>query len=156
MRHLYLLLIVALLPAACDPVDETTCYDDSDIISVVSTLECGWGGGNNDSLSITPSGVSYMANCTEHAVLDEDITCTEWTELVESFDLAEFNALNLNSCQLCVDGCDMSIAVKTTTTYNRIKIPYYLFDDAQEPDEVRALRKKIEKIRQRMRKKICG
>ncbi|HEY3404591.1 MAG TPA: hypothetical protein VGK59_14475 [Ohtaekwangia sp.] len=147
------LLIITLFAAGCDCEENEPC-GDTEIISITSVILYGMSP-SKDSLTIIPGSVHFNHSCSGKNPLRQKSTCTEWEQLTSSFDLTEFQALNLNSCARCYDGADISISVKTASSYHRIVIPYYLTNEGQIPDEIQSLYEKIAGIRSEVQSLAC-
>lgn len=83
--------------------------NDSDLIIKTGTV-CGWCT-VNDTLSISGNTVRYVnyANCTTNKPSVEKaglINTVDLDELLAKLDFAELKKLDLNSCNVCFDGCD--------------------------------------------------
>jgi hypothetical protein len=71
---------------------------------------CGWCT-VNDTLTITGINARYVnyTNCSTGnpiRVKTEQIESSEMDDLLAQLDIDELNKLDLNSCNVCVDGCD--------------------------------------------------
>jgi hypothetical protein len=109
---------------------------------------CGWCAGG-DSLFITESGTSFtrFIPCGGNGYAKDTITNpNEWNELLEKLDLAEFKKITINTCYLCVDGCDTWILVKNDTFSHRISFGY---NDTVALENIRPFVDKLKKIRDR-------
>lgn len=82
---------------------------DSRLVIKTGTV-CGWCT-INDTLTIIGNSVRYVnyANCsTINSSMQKtgQLKTSEFEALLAQFDFNEFKKLDLNSCNVCVDGCD--------------------------------------------------
>jgi hypothetical protein len=101
--------VVFIVAFACtyDSVDDKS--NDSDLIIKTGTI-CGWCT-VNDTLTITGNSVRYVnyANCSTNKPSVEkmwELNSAELDALLAKLDFAELKKLDLNSCNVCFDGCD--------------------------------------------------
>jgi hypothetical protein len=104
-----------------------SCNKDNDKetpgLTIVYGSACGWCAGI-DSLIITESGLNYrkMHTCDHHAFSKvTHIGKSEWDKLNASFSREDFDAIHLNSCNVCVDGCDLWITVRDGSYFHKIR-----------------------------------
>jgi len=109
LRKFLLIGVVFIVAFACiyDSVDDKS--NDSDMIIKTGTI-CGWCS-VNDTLTITRNSVRYVnyANCSTNKPSVEKIgemNTAELDALLAKLDFAELKKLDLNSCNVCFDGCD--------------------------------------------------
>ena len=109
LRKFLLIGVVFIVAFACtyDSVDDKS--NDSDLIIKTGTI-CGWCT-VNDTLTITRNSVRYVnyANCSTNKPSVEkmgELNAVELDALLAKLDLAELKKLDLNSCNVCFDGCD--------------------------------------------------
>jgi hypothetical protein len=135
---------------SADP--EGKIMSDNGIISVSTTLVCGWFP-NYDSITLTPSKGFHLNHCMKDK---QGVTFTlrdsDWQALMATIDLEKFNNFTSNSCALCVDGCDMSIGITTTQGYHRVK---FAANDDNPPAEVHDLAIYLTALRKELQEKNC-
>ena len=109
LRKFLLIGVVFIVAFACtyDSVDDKS--NDSDLIIKTGTI-CGWCS-VNDTLAITGNSVRYVnyANCSTNKPSVEkmgELNAAELDALLAKLDFAELKKLDLNSCNVCFDGCD--------------------------------------------------
>jgi len=109
LRKFLLIGVVFIVAFACtyDSLDDKS--NDSDLIIKIGTI-CGWCS-VNDTLTITRKSVRYVnyANCSTNKPSVEkmgELNATELDALLAKLDFAELKKLDLNSCNVCFDGCD--------------------------------------------------
>lgn len=105
-----------------------SCNRDKDTsgLTIVAGSVCGWCGGI-DSLIMSENSLNYrfMNPCDRHAYsMVSDIEKTEWDELTGMIDLDEFNHIHLNTCNVCVDGCDQWITIRNGSYSHTIRFGY--------------------------------
>jgi hypothetical protein len=96
---------------------------DTSGLTIVYGFACGWCGGS-DSLIITESNINYrkMHGCDHHAYSKvSHIDKSEWDKLNASVNLEEFGDIDLNSCNICVDGCDFWITIRDGSYFHKIR-----------------------------------
>jgi len=109
LRKFLLIGVVFIVAFACtyDSLDDKS--SDSDLIIKTGTI-CGWCS-VNDTLTITRNSVRYVnyANCSTSKPSVEkmgELNAAEFDALLAKLDFAELKKLDLNSCNVCFDGCD--------------------------------------------------
>jgi hypothetical protein len=118
MRRLLLLATSCLIFAACNEDD-----DDNEFI-IKTGMECGWCGGM-DSLVVIRSATHYIFDNPCDNSKDKDIhektAPQEWDELLSTLNWNEFVKVNVNTCAVCVDGCDTWIWIQNNETVHQIR-----------------------------------
>jgi hypothetical protein len=99
---------------------------DADYI-IKAGFACGWGSGE-DSVLISRTSIRYVyyiPSKSHDPVINKTraVSDSEWTEILNDFNLQEFVKLNYQSCEICVDGCDEWISIKGDTTSHAIQFP---------------------------------
>ena len=110
MLRKFLIIITAIaLVFSCtyDSLDDRN--NNSDVTIKTGTV-CGWCT-LNDTLTITRNSVRYVnyANCSTNKPSIEkrgQITKIELDALLAKLDFTELKKLDLNTCNVCADGCD--------------------------------------------------
>lgn len=119
---------------------------------ITSGTACGWCAGT-DSVTITQAKTIYKFNspCDDN---DLNITRTTdskvWNRLIDNLEISSFNAINLNSCNVCADGCDTWISVNNEGKYHRIR---YGYDDSDAIDKIRPFAEQLDSIRNSFRER---
>lgn len=98
--------------------------EKSDLVIKAGTV-CGWCA-KNDTLIIsgkTYKYVNYIQCSTTNPAVKKtgEIETSELEALTAKIDFAEFKKLELNSCNVCVDGCDDWITIKSGSETHTIR-----------------------------------
>ena len=125
MLRKFLIIITAIaLVFSCtyDSLDDRN--NNSDVTIKTGTV-CGWCT-LNDTLTITRNSVRYVnyANCSTNKPSIEkrgQITKIELDALLAKLDFTELKKLDLNTCNVCADGCDDWISFKKGTETHYIR-----------------------------------
>jgi len=101
--------LVILLAFACQEDQLVTEKLQSNLIIKTGTI-CGWCS-LNDTLTIKGSSARYVNytqcdNTMPALEKNGEIATSELEALLSKFDFSEFKKLDLNSCNVCFDGCD--------------------------------------------------
>jgi hypothetical protein len=125
MVHKYSISFIFLILICFSCTDKT--FDDnsnSDIVIKTGTV-CGWCT-LNDTLTIRGNNLRYVnyANCsTAKATVEKSgkLTSSELDTLLKLLDFDELKKLDLNSCNVCVDGCDDWISYESISQSQYIR-----------------------------------
>ncbi len=122
-KTLYAVLII-FLAFACHDDELVSEKLHSDLVIKTGTV-CGWCS-MNDTLTISGNSVRYVnytqCNTSVPAVgKNGQITTSELEVLLAQLDFAEFKKLDLNSCNVCFDGCDDWIYYRNGTQSHYIR-----------------------------------
>jgi hypothetical protein len=136
--------IISLISVSCENNKdnaEDINFKESGLVIKMSNA-CGFCGGA-DSLIITETKIRYEFidpcgdnDCDHSSATDQE----DWDELNDLLNLKKFEDITLNTCYVCVDGCDTWISVKTESFYHEIR--YADFDSIA----VKGIRPFIEKL----------
>ena len=74
----------------------------------------------------------------------------EWFELNRQLNLIEFAKIDLNSCNVCVDGCDSWVSIRNGSFYHKIRFGY---QDSIAIQKIRPFIDLVDSIRCDFRKK---
>lgn len=115
-------LVWVLFSCTYDTLEETRTK--SGIVIKTGTV-CGWCA-RNDTLSITGNWVRYVnyvnCNAANPAVQKfGEISQTDFENLVKLLDFNSLEKIDLNTCNVCVDGCDTWLLVEKGTESHYIK-----------------------------------
>lgn len=109
LRKFQFIITVIAFAFSCtyDSLDDKS--NDSDLIIKTGTV-CGWCT-VNDTLTITGNSVRYVnyANCSANKPSVEkngQLNDGDLDALLAKLDFTELKKLDLNSCNVCFDGCD--------------------------------------------------
>lgn len=96
----------------------------ADVLIKTGTV-CGWCS-KNDTLTISETRVNYVdyKNCsTTNPAVNKSgqLTTAELNELLGKLDFDELKKLELNSCNVCADGCDDWISYKNGSQTHTIR-----------------------------------
>jgi hypothetical protein len=131
------------------PGEKSSCADQESLL-ITSTKVCGWGF-HYDSMSIDKNSLRYYNQClSDKPAKEYPITCEEWTNLKGRLDWETLIKLDIHTCNVCVDGCDISIAVKKDNQYHRIT-----FGPNQVPLQIQSFVEAIDTLRQEALSKTC-
>lgn len=84
---------------------------------------CGWCAGS-DSLVITKQKKTFTlaAICDREEKRTSSLTPrTEWEEIIALYNQQKFEAINVNTCNVCADGCDTWIRVENGNFSHEIR-----------------------------------
>lgn len=95
------------------------------VLVIKTGTVCGWCA-KNDTLTLSDTHVRYVnyTNCsTSKAIVEKtgELTASELQTLLNLLDFDELKKLELNSCNICVDGCDDWISFKNGTQTHYIR-----------------------------------
>jgi hypothetical protein len=113
-KYLFLLAFGFMLGACTENNVNEFELDPSDLVIKAGTI-CGWCA-QNDTLIISGQSFRYVnyvqCNTTNPSVRKTGRLAAAETELLlKKLDFSEFKKLDLNSCNVCVDGCDDWITI---------------------------------------------
>ena len=100
-----------------------SCEKNSDKLEFITGFGCGFCGGY-DSLSITKSSMSYKLTypCEqEEYSLNQETSEDDWEALKREFNWKDFEAVDVDVCHICVDGCDTWLIVKEEGRVHNIR-----------------------------------
>lgn len=124
--------------------------DDKCNLSITSGTACGWCAGT-DSVIITAKKTIYEYNspCDNRDLsIIRTTNSRVWNRLMKTMDRNRFNSIELNSCDVCADGCDTWIMVKEGNESHRIR---YGYSDAAEIENIRPFTELLDSIRNSFR-----
>lgn len=112
--------------------------------------ECGWCAGQ-EFITVTSSKVEYLRNIPcgdEKGVKNQNrrLSKGEWESIVNSFNHSDFLQLELNNCNVCVDGCDEIILISDDAGSHEIR-----YTPGEAVKSVSELQKILMKIMEEMR-----
>lgn len=124
MRNFLFAATIVILALACRDEQLVTEKIHSDLLIKTGTI-CGWCS-LNDTMIIQGNSVRYVnytqCNNTLPAVeKNGQITSAEMKALLSLLDFEEFNKLELNTCNVCFDGCDDWIYFKNGNNTHYIR-----------------------------------
>ncbi len=118
-------------------------------LEISHSTVCGWCTGG-DSLSITQSQSKYISYKSCDIKTGEETSSStpeaDWNELIALLDMEKFNAIHLNICNVCADGCDARVTIKKGTVSHSIS---YGSIDNPSIAEIRPFLEKLREIRSR-------
>ncbi len=121
---------------------------NEDHLRITLNKACGWCA-PGDSLILTKPTTTYVyypSSCSKEGPHITKATGTaDWHELLNLLDLKKFNAINLNTCNICVDGCDEWITIQQKGSSHTIR---YGSADAKELKEIKPFIDKLHQLRQ--------
>jgi len=100
------LVIFVIISCRNEHLPENKPY--ANLIIKTGTI-CGWCA-QNDTLTITGNSVRYVnyAHCSNLPTVEKngELLVSDLDALVSRLNFSELKKLDLNSCNLCIDGCD--------------------------------------------------
>ena len=142
MKNLVGLFLIGLISlVSCKKPEDRT-----DLV-INAGFMCGWGAGE-DSINISETIVEYVfyvprESALPHTRASRNLTESEWTEILNSFNTDDFMELEYNTCNICVDGCDEWISIKNDRLYHKI-----VFTKGQQIDAIKGLQDKLSLLRE--------
>lgn len=123
MRKVLFLSIVVFAIWSCTENKDDE-LEPSDLVIKTGTV-CGWCA-QNDTLTISGKSfryVNYLECRTTNPSVKKtgQLEASELESLVGKLDFAEFKKLELNSCNVCVDGCDDWITITKDSEVHSIR-----------------------------------
>lgn len=118
--------------------------DEISDLEIITGRVCGWCA-PSDSLVLTHENTLYKQTdpCSKEILFQSTITNYEWDELVDLFDWNAFKKIDINTCNVCVDGCDNYIDIKKGLSKHRIT---FGGPDTPELETIRPFVVKLEEI----------
>ena len=87
-----------------------------------------------------------MHSCDHHAYSKvSHMEKSEWDKITGMIEFNEFNSIRLNTCNVCVDGCDKWITIRNGSYSHTIRFGY---QDSIVLQPVRSLADKLDSIRE--------
>lgn len=123
MKNVFFLSALVLIICACSE-SKDEALDQSDLVIKTGTI-CGWCA-QNDTLTIAGNDVRYV-NFIQCSTTNPSVSKTGRLEtttldlLLSKLDYSEFKKLDLNSCNVCFDGCDDWISIKNGVETHTIR-----------------------------------
>lgn len=148
-----LLILIFLLTTClfgCKKSEDNSSLKDKPNLIITAGYMCGWGSGE-DSLIISSTLIKYVYSVPARSSTPEiykirPTTTIEWNSIVNSININNFINLNYNSCNICVDGCDEWISVKTDSLIHQIR-----FGLGLKIDSIKQLQNIISQLRSEFR-----
>lgn len=114
MKTYLILLLIVVFALACQEEQLSSEKPSSDLIIKTGTI-CGWCS-RDDTLSIIGNSVRYVnyTQCDNNKpaiAKTGDIEQQSLDSLLMMFDYDEFRKIELNTCNICFDGCDNWIEI---------------------------------------------
>ncbi len=114
---LIILVLLSLIISSCDSDAE-----NSEMVITIGTA-CGWCAGT-DSLVITKTNMTFTlaAICDRREmIINKSTPDSIWEKLNVLFDQSKFKKININTCNVCADGCDTWIRVQNGDFVHEIR-----------------------------------
>jgi hypothetical protein len=150
MKVLIYVLICAVVLISCKKDNAGLTLKDVKIDESGTIIKygyaCGWCAGI-DSLTISSNDLWFISqkpcdNVTK--VEHKSLTGEEKDDLFNSLNINEFSKIELNTCNICVDGCDHWISVKNDSFYHLIR---YGFEDSITLSSIRIFIGKLDMLK---------
>lgn len=124
MKKILIAATIIVLALACQDEQLIAEKSSSDLIIKTGTI-CGWCS-MNDTLSINGNVVRYVNytqcdNSKPAVEKIEEISSAEVDSLLSLLNFDEFKKIDLNTCNVCFDGCDTWIFIKKGTETHQIR-----------------------------------
>lgn len=149
MKQFLALLSCVILLGACEKeASSERCYIDPakyDLVIKTGTM-CGWCGGQ-DSMIITYERTNYGWDdpCGDKDIFKSEKTdSTAFLHLLQLLDFETFKSIEVNSCNVCADGCDDWIQIKLNGQSHYIR---YGYADTAIVDPIKPFIQKLEEIK---------
>ena len=106
-----------------------SCESEAENPEMVITIgtTCGWCAGT-DSLVITKNNMTYTlaAICDRsEKIINKSTPDSIWQKLNGLYDQSKFRKININTCNVCADGCDTWIRVQNGDFNHEIRFGSY-------------------------------
>jgi hypothetical protein len=137
-------MLLLLWAISCNKDKETSG------LTIIGGSVCGWCAGS-DSVIINESRLNYrnMRSCDHYAYSKvSHMEKSEWDNLTELIDLDAFNNIHLNTCNVCVDGCDKWITIRNGSYSHTIRFGY---QDSVAIEPIRLLADRLDSLREAYR-----
>lgn len=119
-KFIWLSIVVFAIGACTKSIIDT---QESDFVIKTGTV-CGWCS-QNDTLTIDGNKIRYVnfiqCNNTNPSVNNTGVLDKTTMEQLRSVDFEAFKKLDLNSCNVCFDGCDDWISIKNGAEMHTIR-----------------------------------
>lgn len=154
MKNLfYLIILGSFAILSCQKASSVHAVTEDEIQISINTA-CGWCA-PGDSMTITKATTAYKyrpSSCSIDGELISSGTQQEqWRNLVQLLDLEKFNSINLNECNICVDGCDEWITIKQNRYEHTIR---YGSIQNEKLKEIKPFIEKLHAIRAEMKEQV--
>ncbi|GAB3027274.1 hypothetical protein GCM10027051_35130 [Niabella terrae] len=141
---LYMTVLILFFSLACK---KNNAVMDESSLQISLATACGWCA-PGDSLQLNRQDARYLyfpSSCSaSHQRFDGSTNEADWKQLVALLDLEKFDALDLNYCNICSDGCDIRATVKQGNYSHSIS---YGSSDNEAVASIRPFLKKLEAIK---------
>jgi hypothetical protein len=134
-------MLLLLWAISCNKDKETSG------LTIVAGSVCGWCAGT-DSVIISEYRINYrnMQSCDHHAYSKvSHMGKSEWDKLNAIIDFDEFKNIRLNTCNVCVDGCDKWITIRNGSYSHTIRFGN---QDSSAVQPIKRLVAKVDSLRE--------
>ena len=150
----YLLSAVLIFVAAsCQKAVSVHSVSKDDLQISINTA-CGWCA-PGDSMTITKTSTAYKyypSSCSkEGKPISKATGQADWDDLLQLLDLEKFHSINLNECNICVDGCDEWITIQQGDYKHTIR---YGGKENEKLKEIKLFIEKLHAIRAAMKVQV--
>lgn len=125
MKYRIFLLGIAIAVISCSE-KHVTDGDHLNTYSVVLGHVCGWCAGA-DSLYVTVEQLTYTSvdYCNDTISIQHNpFSFNELNQLMGLIEIDDFLNISINTCNVCVDGCDTWITISNDTLSHTIRFGY--------------------------------
>ncbi len=142
---IFAVIINGLFLLRCER-EKNDMFEPMDATEIVMGSICGWCAGG-DSIIITSERITYKFNrpCDENDYsVQQQMNSDDWVELLLLFDWPTFKQIDINTCNVCADGCDTWISVRMHSDYHLIR---YGFQDSLVLEPIKSFVNKLDSLR---------
>jgi hypothetical protein len=149
-NNLILIFIFSFCLIACNKTELSRAKSENTSMVIKAGFMCGWGSGE-DSLIITSTIIKYVYSVPAKSQIPEinkerQTSTSEWNNILSSINFDNFLNLNYNTCNICVDGCDEWISIKTDSMSHQIR-----FGLGRKIDSIKPLQDILSQLRSEFR-----
>ena len=122
MKYVMILTALFFIFSSCTEKDNNNIRLNNEYTIVLGHV-CGWCAGA-DSLFIINQEITYtdINYCDDITIKKQQaINADTWNDLMHLLDLEEFLKISINTCYVCVDGCDTWIRVTNDSLSHMIR-----------------------------------
>jgi hypothetical protein len=142
-----LLFIVAVFTSSCVNHDMPLTLEG---LTIKTGKYCGWCAGRDSlTLTATKSYYEYHPICaSEDKYIQVDTDPQRWADLLGTLDMDKFLNINVNTCNVCGDGCDVIIYVRKDNVTHQIR---FGLGESPETEPIRPFVEKLNAWREELK-----
>jgi hypothetical protein len=144
-------LIVSIFVISCFGLACQDDKDDSRKLIIMTGKLCGWcSGGDSLAISSLKSVYEFTGACGEpDKSIIENTPVEQWRDLRTSLNWNDFKKVNVNTCALCVDGCDTWIRINNGSETHYIRFT----ESSPETEPISIFVEKLKALHEKFRQK---